>query len=279
MGTDLVPTPGWNALTVPDPGEAVRAATLAGAVRPGYQGLLDRIGAILRGLKNAVRVECVTSPNIVIRSLGWVGLKDNTGVWTALFHAGPTTFDVAVSVGGLAANQRYYIYAYENAGVIAFVANNNAPDSELLYENANQELVFITTVVTDSTAAILPFTQSNREYCYTTRTGGGGGADGNLVLDGGNATIITSVSLGFSVPDFVSIVKVEHYLEANTTNGNSRLGNDLTDPAHSVCYANTNFEDSDQVDLAQSVGTLGAFEYFVDNSGNAVFVWIAGFTF
>lgn len=281
--TTLTDTPGWPEFVVPDVG-TVKAATAPGAVRPGFQAAADRTAALLRGLHNPVRAYSETTGIVNLNYLGWIGLQNSTGVWTALNHNAATPFDIVANQGGsLTPDTMYFIYAYENAGVIAFTASITAPTAELLYKYdgvsaPDPKYAFITTVFADDAGNPLKFTHTGRKYMYTDRTNDGGGTDGNLTLDAGHATVQTTISFVGALPSYALTAYLNISLLADSVAGTMQVG-----PAGYVYPMAEIFADPAAGTTAAIVVPLpvgnGNFDYKLDDSGNDAFAWIAGFEY
>lgn len=283
MGTDLVTTPGWNTLTVPDPGEAVRAATLAGAVRPGYQELVDRCGALGYGHKK-VRVWCDAAPDVVIAPLGWVFLKDSGGDWLALEHSSPTTFDVQAEIisvyGAVASSTRYYIYAYESASAIAFTVSTTAPDSALNYQSGDEKYVFVSMVFTNSGSSIISFSHYGRRYLYLGRQTTGGGNVGNLLLDGGNATVQTSINLNQSMFRNLALTLILHCRYSGSgVSGAAYIGPVGFVYEHLGIFVDVGQFSSAQVEIPIVPASTTQIDYKITDNTNLLYIWTSGFTF
>lgn len=154
------------------------------------------------------RYHCVgTTSNISIKPLGAILVRPG-GVgtpWVVLLNRTTTS---VVMPGGLAANTRYYVYAYDTgAGVLGFQTTVDPPDDALQYRTGpDQRYAFVTTFYTDQTSAIIPYTQAGQEYTYLELTSSATPGDGNFIAKD-TAAGFTNHTWGASVPPMASIVK------------------------------------------------------------------------
>jgi hypothetical protein len=288
VGTNLVTTVGWGTLTVPDPGEAVRAATMAGAVRPGYQELLNRIGATAYGLRNVTRCWCEAPPDLVIQPLGWVFLRDNAGIWKMLEHSTPSTIDVDAIIGGggPAADTRYFVYAYENGGAIDFDIFTDPPDDQERYRDTgvpadDTKYAFVTTIYgNDAGTAIMRYQHQNRTITYWDRTPLGGGTGGNLLLDNGSAVIQTTVVMNGSVWADRAKSYIMHCRHAGSAvAGTAFVGRVGFTYEFATIYTENGTTGANNAPFPFVPGVTTEFDYKVPNIGNGLSCWIAEFSY
>lgn len=171
--TILTDTPGWAELNVPTPGDPVKAALPDGAVRPGFQKLANRTAAFAYGYHSKpIRHRTTdTGPATTIRveSMGWIGLTTGGGAtWELIEHAAFTDLNIVALAGALGLATRYYIYAYDNAGAVAFAINTTAPTSEGLYKTGSTDYFYVGTFSTDHILGTPnEYFADNGEYVYT----------------------------------------------------------------------------------------------------------------
>jgi len=132
------------------------------------------------------RVLCTSNTNMVIQPLGAVVVKSAIGVWTVFSHTTPTTVSPTTMTGGLT-NNRWWVYAYDNAGSLGFIASTTAPDSGLRYKDSDEKYQYVTTFYVDSGPNVVPYNQNDNEYTYLSAN------SGNTVVTNGAATVKTNV--------------------------------------------------------------------------------------
>lgn len=286
--TILTDTPGWAALNVPTPGDLVKAALPDGAVRPGFQKLANRTAAIIEGLHSPARTYLLTSPNLNILPLGWVGLLDSGGQWTLIYHNVTTVYDVTTS-GALVADTRYYIYAYESGGSLAFERSTTAPDTRLQYKTGDKSRVYVTTFVTTDLALPIGYTQSGRVFTYetfvpsTSEAGTAAGPHGNLVLN--DAVLVgaaTALSLGIAAPSYARQVIVRVSTVGIAAWSRVKITNQITSTESGRLL---NFMGADDfgvqavIDQPANRGAPAALYYWWDsvNLGMLLNMWVVGF--
>lgn len=286
--TILTDTPGWDALNVPTPGDPVKAALPNGAVRPGFQKLANRTAAIIEGLHSPARTYLLTSPNLNILPLGWVGLLDSGGQWTLIYHNVTTVYDVTTS-GALVADTRYYIYAYESGGSLAFERSTTAPDTRLQYKTGDKSRVYVTTFVTTDLALPIGYTQSGRVFTYetfvpsTSEAGTAAGPHGNLVLN--DAVLVgaaTVLSLGIAAPSYARQIIVRVSTVGIAAWSRVKITNQFTS---SDAGRLLNFMGADDfgvqavIDQPANRGAPAALYYWWDsvNLGMLLNLWVVGF--
>ena len=121
---------------------------------------------------------------IAVDALGSVILTTGGGAnWISFLNSTSQTVTAATALGAaLGNNTRYYLYAYNNAGTLDFIANTNVPNASRTYENGNTDHVFITTFVTDGSGIIIPYVQNRGRVVYTTP-----GANPSISMNTGGA--------------------------------------------------------------------------------------------
>jgi len=213
--TTLTDTPGWESLNVPTPGDPIRAAVAPGAVRPGYQKLANRTAALAYGYHSKpIRHRTAdTSPatTITVDSMGWIGLTKGGGVtWELLNHSAPSNLNIVALAGALGLATRYYIYAYDNAGAVAFAINTTAPTSEGLYKTGSTDYFYVGTFSTDHLlGAPNEYFADNGEYIYTL-------SPDQTVLTGGVALVQTAVDMESATARLVPSYATRVLLQART---------------------------------------------------------------
>lgn len=276
--TILTDTPGWAELNVPTPGDPIKAALPDGAVRPGYQKLANRTAAMIRGHKNIVNLYSDDGQNAIIAPLGWVGLTDSTGKWV-LIYQGLASVNLTTVSGALAGLTRYYLYAYESAGVLAWQVSMTAPDAERLYKTGTTTHVFVSTFATNTLASVHHYSQIGNVYTlsddYTAPQ------DGNAVLVAGASAVQVNVPFNHAVPDGFTVVTLGVRQITAATPGNVlHIGNNsfvagaetlIQQPWGPGTYVN-------HAILTRTPAIpIGSFDYKI--TGGTVDVWIKGFVY
>lgn len=279
--TILTDTPGWDALNVPTPGDPIKAAVAPGAVRPGFQKLANRTAAMIRGMKNPPIILANNTPgvdDIQIAPLGWVGLVNSAGKWQVYYHAGATINATTVFGAALAANTRYYLYVYESGGVLAYEVTTTAPDAEHLYKAGGQTHAFISTFSTYGTNVAI-YQQNGRNYCIAEIAAIGAGPQGNIVLDGGNAIVQTTIPLAPAVPPGAISVFLQLQLQATGAETAS-----VGDQGTAAGYENIKLQLPGFIGniygntlIATAVGN--GFDYWLSVNTGKLYVWVKGFTY
>lgn len=171
-GTPIIPaspSPIPSATTGPADGDLANAASVNGAFLDLMSGVVgNRIAAYGRVCN--VHCRSVNGTVIAVDALGSVILTTGGGAnWISFLNSTSQTVTAATALGAaLGNNTRYYLYAYNNAGTLDFIANTNVPNASRTYENGNTDRVFITTFITDGSGIIIPYVQENRRVVYTT---------------------------------------------------------------------------------------------------------------
>lgn len=276
--TILTDVPGWDELNVPTPGDPVKAALPNGAVRPGFQKLANRTAAMIRGHKNTVNLYSDDGQNVLIAPLGWVGLTNAAGKWV-LIYQGLASVNLTLVSGALVGLTRYYLYAYESAGVLAWQVSTTPPDAERLYKTGTTSHVFVSTFVTNALASVHYYSQIGNVYTltddYSTPQ------DGNAVLVAGASAVQVNVPFNHTVPDGFAVVTLGVRQTTAATPGDLLyIGNNsfvagtealIQQPWGPGTYVN-------HAILTRSPFIpIGSFDYMI--TGGTVDVWIKGFVY
>lgn len=145
------------------------------------------------------RVLCSSNTAMTVQPLGAV-LVTVTGVWTVIADVSSHSLNPTTLAGSLANNTRYWVYVAIVAGVLTFSASTTGPDSGLFYMTGDTSKLYVTTFYTDASGNVLQYAQNDREYLYESRSATGGGAVGNLMLDGGASTSYSAEPYTGAVP-------------------------------------------------------------------------------
>lgn len=217
---------------------------------------------------------CATSPSLLVQPLGDFFVTEG-GSWVCVTHSVASTLNLSTISGGLTPNALYFVYAYSVAGVVNFEATVTAPDDSLTFKNGTTTHALVSIFATEHLLNVMPYKQGGGKFRYEKRTGTGSGVRGNLILDGGNATVITTISLGHSVPLFASEAELNiHYtsgLAASTTQLN------VVGEAIPVLLQNVPLSSSYAGSTSVIVNASKQVDYKVGNAADSNNVWIAGF--
>lgn len=279
MATTITPgIPAFSSsLTEPTAGDPVQSAQLR---VDNAQKLLNAIEAARLGLYGGGirrRVVCTDNTTMTILPLGSVVVTDGTGKWLTIANITATSVSPTAMAGSLSASTRYWVYAYAaTATTIDFVASINAPDTGLFYESANTQRLYVSTFITDNSANVLAYSQSDCYYQYAVLSTIGVGLNGNLILNAGHALSAT-ISAGSSVPAGASSFDYTFTVQKtgsafqgkinpnNSPNVELRIGGD-----------GTTLDQSVSVSGRSSVNQL---DYGLTDTGTTAFVWVRGFTY
>lgn len=192
MPTPITPpaAPTLNAtVNAPNDGEIANSASLVQFVQP-FVDDTEALRLLTYGGGLRRRVACTSNTVLTIQPLGAVVVKPGAD-WVTLSHSVATIVDPSALAGVLVANTRYWLYAYYNAGVIAFSVSTTGPDAGLRYMTGNTQYFLVSTFWTNAAADIVPYSQTDSEYTYTDASLG----DGTQLLNAGAAAVDTDVTL------------------------------------------------------------------------------------
>jgi hypothetical protein len=208
-------------------------------------------------LRGAAQIRSENGADILISRIRAVAFGNET----VLSNASEATF----TPGGLSTNTWYYIYAYNNAGAIAFEAVTTVPDADLVYKSTSSDHVYIGCfrTHTDGTTKIMPFCADKGVYYWRHSKFG---VDTILVLSAGTATSDTAVNLSAGAPPHAKLVA----LVGNLSNSGTTTVNTS---AVLRTYGDTGAQPSVQVSRLGSAGAggVGMEESWIEtalNSGN-----------
>jgi len=189
MASPIVPASPPTILTsipVPDDGDVANRASLVQFVQP-LEDSAEAFRLLTGGGGIRRRVLCTSNTNMVIQPLGAIVVTSSLGVWTVLAHTTPSTKSPATISGGLSASTRYWVYAYDNAGVVDFIASTTAPDASLHYMNGDTRYEYISTFYVAASVNLVPYNQNDNEYTYLSTT------TDAIALTNGAATVKTNI--------------------------------------------------------------------------------------
>lgn len=240
-----------------------------------------QLNAYGRTWRRAVRAFAPGSPDLLVSPMGSIQVTSG-GIWYTIRHLTATQFDVTAKGAILAANTRFYVYAYKSGGSLDFAVSTTAPDAALMYEGGanGTDYAFIGTFICNAAATIMQYTQEDNVYRYTDRGATGGGAVDNLILDGTNAAVATAVAYGTSLPVPPAVraqrVLIEVRLQSATT-GYSTIKTSLGPVTLGEIGVTAGSRGGGYVELPFINGsTMFHVESVV---GIAPYAWVAGFTY
>lgn len=203
-----------TSLPFPNDGEIANSASLTQFGTP----LVDDLEAfrlLTYGGGMRRKVTCTGNTAMTIFPLGAVVVKSG-GLWKTFTHTTSSAVDpTALAGGAIAASTRYWIYAYDNAGTLAFTASTTGPDSGLRYMTGNASYFFVSTFYVNGASNILKYSQSDAEYMYSEPTAA------TALLVNGNATTLTGVNVvGAAIPSQATRFKYMSYALSTVANRN-----------------------------------------------------------
>lgn len=273
MTTPLNPTtpPTWPlTLTGPSDGEVATSATVNGPflslINASESARLITYGQTRRymTLDNA--------GNLSVGPLIAVTLK-TAGVWQTYTSAVPIT----KTLSGLASNVLYNVYVYYSAG-LQIQVSTDVVDNTRSYKDGDEGYIFVGYVLVDSFGNTVPATFNGTTYTYYSLSVSGGGVDGNLVLDSGNATTLTPVPLN-CVPSYalsatltttaqLAIGTLDYTIIASTAGKNLQVLQTWAAGANSIQNAMT---------MAPFQG-IARVDYAVATAADTLLIWVTSFT-
>lgn len=262
-----------TSLVGPSDGESANALS----VNSVFQDLEDDVESfrlLLYGgsIRRRVRGVGNGAAGLLIQPIGAVVVKSSLGVWTVFSNTTLNSLNPTTLTGGLAASTRYWVYGYELAGALSFTASTTAPDIGLKYMTGSETHMYITTFITDGSSNVVTYSQSDNVYTYI-EPKSPPGAGGNLILSGGNAVVVTTVPLGYSVPSQAEAATLRVWLvpAADDTATLAQVGS--TTSFNFSAY-NT-FGTMGEVHFG--IGSVASFDYTVGINTSAFSVWAMGF--
>ena len=180
----------------------------------------------------------------------------------------------------LTANAWYYVYTYDDAGVIAFEVVMVAPDPTLTYKSTDATRRYIGCFRTDASSHVVPFRMDGGNYLY--RWSGQSVSDFWRALNGGAATTATAIPLNDAgggntlapphVRQVTVRVRTSNFHTSDTgvnvfTYGDTGVGYDTDAPASGYSVDVFNIE----CDSSQRLG------YVSGNAACTLTLWVMGF--
>lgn len=275
--TPAVPPPIELSFNGPADGELATAAT----VNVPFQTIQNDVEAfrlLTYGGGFYVNLSATSSTNMVIQPLGAVVVKV-AGTWKVYEHSLASTINPQALHGGvLAASTRYFVYAYVSAGVLTFQVTVDTPDANRRYKSGDEQYQYITTFYTDHTAALLPYNQAGREYQFASMTAAGGGARGNLILEGNALAVTPFTTVGSAIPTNAISYTLSSAAIATANNALAVYGLALPSSDARFHYPiNSGWVAFTQ--QASWAGQTTTLDYFVDAATTQLDVWARSFVY
>lgn len=155
-------TPGTGALTNPDDGDPL----LAASVNVAFEPLADRSKLAFLGLYgvqgSVLSVRCLTADTVEILTTPII--RSTTRVLSGVIAPFSAT---AVFGAALTASTTYYVYVADVAGVLTPIVSTDPPDAATRkYRNGNGDQAFVTFLRTNSGANVRHFTHYQGYYAF-----------------------------------------------------------------------------------------------------------------
>jgi len=197
-------TPASGQLIGPADADPLAAASVNGA----FQAVADRTLLAWRGLNGVqgsrMQASCVDGANIVINAQ--TAIRFSTRVYETLVA---TSVPKGVTVG----STTYYIYAWDNAGVLQFVVTTDAPNPGLRYRPGIPDQAFLTAFRTTPANNVRNFVQTAGKYLYEAEV---------PILAAGVAVVFAPIAIS-DIPPYANIVKIHVRMQNPGTTGPSSL--------------------------------------------------------
>lgn len=256
-------------LPAPNDGDLANSASLTQFVTP----LVDDVEAYrLLTYGGGMRRKVIGTDNttMLIKPLGAVVLQTG-GTWKAYAHTVSTTVSpTALAGGALAASSRYWVYAYDNAGVLDFTASTTAPDAGLRYMTGNTAYFYVSMFCTTSLSNLMPYAQTDNEFTL---------AAANVLLNG-NAVVTTAIPITSCVPPQATRLRYLATVNTSTAGRYASLldssGQETVRLVDNGTIAWSTYGDFGLTPYA-GIGYNGVFSYAVSNAATTLTVDITGF--
>lgn len=233
MPHDITETPQYNAgpIELPDNGEIDGIES----IEPAFQELMDRgalalsgISGLMRGADEFAVEPGGTSSNFDITVGGIQSLvlpNEGGSAYNAFFYVtgSPTITEANIAGGVLANSTRYYVYAFNNAGTLAFEIVTDAPRASRVHKTGSGAgpvaRRYLGTFYTSSAGAPIPCRAVRGVYTFRRS------ALGLNVLRAynGSDTSWTSVDLSGFIPPHARVARVELVAGSGGTIGSAQL--------------------------------------------------------
>ena len=219
-GPSLTESRLWESVTAPPAdGDAVSISAGAAPLRANFmQKMAGRDSYLFNGPFNGfldhVRAEVTasgTDRTWHLRSVRNLAIHRGDGTINRFTDGTGTT---SIALTGLSASTWYYVYAYNNAGVLALEVSATLPEPTLDFKDSDTTRVYLGCFVTDTAGRAVPQFQSGRRYTFRP---GFAGLSGVPLLLGDSVGFSGFISVSARVPDHVRCALVSYYSITNTT--------------------------------------------------------------
>jgi len=279
MPTAITPSgPFYSATTNfngPTDGEAANASSVNtpfGVISNSLeaQRLQTRGGGIRR------RVLCTGNTSLTVYPLGAVAVTENTA-WGVFAHNTASVLSPASLTGGLVADQRYWVYAFNDGGALGFTASTTGPDDGLRYKNGDTDFFYVTTFITDNAGNVCKYRQNDSEYEYLVNT-----IDGPMVTPHGNliwsrAADGTDVRTTYDFAAPTQATRISVFTVTIPVMGSAWTHISDVNARQATIPTVTGINTMWCGEMVCGDGTARKLAYTLPNSGDVISVWIVGF--
>lgn len=273
-------------VSIPASGDARTAASVATA----FQELANRSLLALAGVEGIMRgvdeftVEPGGSSSSFTITVGGIQAlvlaREDGSVYEAFYYvtSSPTITEANVAGGVLANSTRYYVYAFNDAGTLAFEIVTTAPRASRIHQSGSgagpQARRYLGTFVTNASGAPIPCRAIRGRYTFR-RSALGATA---LRVIAGSATSWTSVDLSALIPPHARVASVELVAGSSGTAGSAQLrtAGDTAGGVYAVNVTSTS-TDTDRCTWDVETDSSRALEYQVSHASIAAEVYVCGF--
>jgi hypothetical protein len=185
-------------------------------------------------------------------------------------------------VAALSADTWYYLYAFSNAGTIAFGETTTPPNNALTTLGANQR--YLTCFRTDGSGNIRKFRCDRGDYLWDFS---GEASNDFRVLNSGTATSFTDVSLSTFVPPHARMAKIKAILRPtfNEVSDGEIRTNGATGGAHTMRLFGSSLDSGSlaldtkslEIDLLTDSSQLIEYKVASTNPGVIMIIHVLGF--
>ena len=168
---------------------------------------LSACGGNVPTMETHRRVIGRNSTTMPVYPIGTVTLQ-SAGVWKEYNHLTTTVLDPTAMTGGLMASTRYWLYAIDDAGVIAFEVSTTGPEEGLLFKMGDNTRWFLSTFSTDAGGNLVAFEQVDEEFTLSTN---------QPILNSGSETVTAPITFGTMYPPQAHRVYYSAYINASSS--------------------------------------------------------------
>lgn len=273
-------------VTVPASGDPRVASSVAAA----FQTLANRSALALAGIEGILRgadefaVEPGGSSSSFTITVGGIQAlvlpREDGSVYEAFFYVSgsPTITQANVAGGVLANSERYYVYAFNDGGSLAFEIVTTAPRASRVHQSGAgagpQARRYLGTFVTTSSGAPIPCRAVRGRYTFR-RSALGATA---LRVAAGSSTTWATVDLSALIPPHARVVSVELVAGSSGTAGSAslRTKGDTAGGIYTVNVTATAY-DTDRCTWDIECDSTRALEYRVSDASIAAEMYGCGF--